>query len=148
MEELQYYLQGNKSELYIYNDRVVYMTKNLENKTKNYECIYFYEIKEVLVDLMDKKTEKIRFYIKGKGSVNCDEKVVDFILRKTYSKQEKLNVLTLKAFIDGQIRKNEVRNKIGDILTIEGIRKYNELLNEGIITQEEFNAKKKQLLGL
>ena len=148
MEELQYYLQGNKSELYIYNDRVVYMTKNSENKAKNYECIYFYEIKEVLVDLMDKKTEKIRFYIKGKGSVNCDEKVVDFILRKTYSKQEKLNVLTLKAFIDGQIRKNEVRNKIGDILTIEGIRKYNELLNEGIITQEEFNAKKKQLLGL
>jgi len=28
------------------------------------------------------------------------------------------------------------------------IRKYKELLDEGIITQEEFDAKKKQLLGL
>ncbi len=28
------------------------------------------------------------------------------------------------------------------------IKKYNNLLNDGIITQEEFNAKKKQLLGL
>lgn len=30
----------------------------------------------------------------------------------------------------------------------EEIKKFKELLDEGIITQEEFDAKKKQLLGL
>ena len=31
---------------------------------------------------------------------------------------------------------------------IEEIRKYKSLLDDGIITQEEFDAKKKQLLGI
>ena len=32
--------------------------------------------------------------------------------------------------------------------TADEIRKFKELLDDGIITQEEFNVKKKQLLGL
>ena len=39
-------------------------------------------------------------------------------------------------------------NPIESTDTIEEIRKYKQLLDEGIITQEEFDAKKKQLLGL
>ena len=35
-----------------------------------------------------------------------------------------------------------------DSSNADAIRKYNELLSDGIITQEEFDAKKKQLLGL
>ena len=35
-----------------------------------------------------------------------------------------------------------------DLSPFDAIRKYKELLDEGIITQEEFDAKKKQLLGL
>ena len=39
-------------------------------------------------------------------------------------------------------------SKIPDEKAFEVIRKYKELLDEGIITQEEYDAKKKELLGL
>lgn len=35
-----------------------------------------------------------------------------------------------------------------ELVSIETIKKYKDLLDKGIITQEEFNAKKKQILGL
>ena len=41
----------------------------------------------------------------------------------------------------------EKETKIGNDTASE-LKKFNELLKEGIITQEEFDAKKKQLLGL
>ncbi len=37
---------------------------------------------------------------------------------------------------------------VNSVSTADELRKYKELLNEGIITQEEFDAKKKQLLNL
>ena len=37
---------------------------------------------------------------------------------------------------------------LNDPLFVKAINKYKELLDSGIITQEEFDAKKKQLLGL
>ena len=42
----------------------------------------------------------------------------------------------------------EVSKTISEASNIEDIKKYKELLDMGIITQEEFNSKKKQLLGL
>ena len=39
-------------------------------------------------------------------------------------------------------------NSINTISAADEIRKYKELLDEGIITQEEYDAKRKQLLGL
>ena len=44
--------------------------------------------------------------------------------------------------------KTETTPQDDTISNIDAITKYNDLLNAGIITQEEFDAKKKQLLGL
>lgn len=43
------------------------------------------------------------------------------------------------------VKKQNTENKISDA---DEIRKFNNLLNEGIISQEEFDAKKKQMLGM
>ena len=44
--------------------------------------------------------------------------------------------------------KNKESNKGGTISTADEIKKYKDLLDAGIISQEEFDVKKKQLLGL
>ena len=59
-----------------------------------------------------------------------------------------------QAFAEGQYLRYPTTNTVINSATnqvvggAEEIKKYKELLDEGIITQEEFEAKKKQLLGL
>ena len=42
----------------------------------------------------------------------------------------------------------EIKQEISQTSDAEELKKYKDLLNEGIITQEEFEAKKKQILGI
>lgn len=55
-------------------------------------------------------------------------------------------------FVRGKIGKKENATAAAQIQqpvdTAEELRKFKSLLDEGIITEEEFNAKKKQLLGI
>ena len=51
--------------------------------------------------------------------------------------------------IERQQKKESVVTKVeAKVDEIEQLTKYKELLDKGVITQEEFDAKKKQLLGL
>ena len=57
----------------------------------------------------------------------------------------------VRDYIQGQIREIKSGNRTAQTTTIsvaDELKKYKELLDMGIITQEEFEAKKKQLLGL
>ena len=52
-----------------------------------------------------------------------------------------------------QIPQEEIKRAIasqntGNLSTVDQLKQYKEALNDGIITKEEFDAKKKQLLGL
>lgn len=47
-----------------------------------------------------------------------------------------------------QQKAKELQNQKMIVSTVDEIRQYKQLLDEGIITEEEFQAKKKQLLGL
>lgn len=54
-------------------------------------------------------------------------------------------------FIDGKIRECKERKNqpaMAALSPADELKKYKELLDDGIVTQEEFNQKKKQLLGL
>ena len=53
-------------------------------------------------------------------------------------------------YIDGRIREIKTQGTQGTSATssADELKKFKELLDSGIITQEEFDAKKKQLLGL
>ena len=43
---------------------------------------------------------------------------------------------------------NVANNTVNNISSADEIRKYKKLLDDDIISQDEFNAKKKELLGL
>ena len=45
-------------------------------------------------------------------------------------------------------RLNHVIQQVNNVSPADELRKYKELLDDGIITQDEFDAKKKQILGL
>lgn len=62
------------------------------------------------------------------------------------SAQECLSVLQL--ICSSQETPNENNNSVAATSNVDEILKYKKLLDEGILTQEEFDAKKKQLLGL
>ena len=70
-----------------------------------------------------------------KIKINEAESIIDYLLRKKYD-----NLLLIKDVI---VEETDVDAKVFDEL-----KKFKDLLDSGAITQEEFDEKKKQLLGL
>lgn len=68
----------------------------------------------------------------------------------SYGKQHTPLMKEIYTFIDGRIRecKNGQNQQAIQVSAADELKKYKELLDMGAITQEEFDAKKKQLLGL
>ena len=62
--------------------------------------------------------------------------------------QDKINQAITGATVDNTSTKDNDISNNNNISDIEALEKYKELFDKGIITQEEFDAKKKQLLGL
>ena len=76
---------------------------------------------------------------------HSDENTVTFSTTK-----DNIIAQNIKSYIETHIvRQNKVLNTINSPTSnADEIKKYKELFDEGIITLEEFEAKKKQLLGL
>ena len=70
------------------------------------------------------------------------DKIVD------YSKCPKCNSADLSDATEEEIRQAANGNSKSTVSAADELKKYKELLDSGVITQEEFDAKKKQLLGL
>lgn len=71
------------------------------------------------------------------------DKIVD------YGKCPKCNSSDLSDATEEEIRQAQSNNgNSGAVSSADELKKYKELLDSGVITQEEFDAKKKQLLGL
>lgn len=68
----------------------------------------------------------------------------------TIQKQHNETAKQIKDYIENIIIQREqiTNNNSATVSSAEEIKKYKELFDDGIITQEEFDAKKKQLLGL
>lgn len=67
-----------------------------------------------------------------------------------FTKKELPLILELKEYIEFKINNKVISNNIvsSTLTEVDEILKYKKLLDQGILTQEEFDAKKKQLLGL
>lgn len=63
-------------------------------------------------------------------------------------KVEEIRKLSLEAIDSYRAKKNSANGQIQALSAADELKKFKELLDMGIITQEEFDAKKKQLLGL
>ena len=70
------------------------------------------------------------------------DKIIDF------NKCPKCNSTDLSDVSDGDLSPNNTAQANTNISVADEIKKFKDLLDSGIITQEEFDAKKKQLLGL
>ena len=75
-----------------------------------------------------------------------NDNIVQF--KSTKVKQENLNAFAIKSYIEEEIRKNDIKRKAMAKLIADGIMAFKELLDCGAITQDEFEKKKKEILGL
>lgn len=66
--------------------------------------------------------------------------------RKDYEMADKIKDFVEKKILERDNHGNS--NKVESVSSADEIKKFKELLDLGIISQEEFDAKKKQLLGL
>lgn len=79
--------------------------------------------------------------------------IIKFLVKKTKDDKEAEKVFNEESFqqnVSAQgstVRKPKTNNKFNDEFIIEELKKYKKLLDDNVLTQEEFDAKKKQLLG-
>ena len=67
-----------------------------------------------------------------------------------FTKKDLEKMKEIYNYVDGKIReyKNKGNGTVQQLSPADELKKFKELLDAGIITQEEFDAKKKELLGL
>ncbi len=82
----------------------------------------------------------------GKIVVDSITEYMDMCVDK--AKVEEIRKLALEAIESYRAKKSSVNGQVQAVSSADELKKFKELLDMGVITQEEFDAKKKQLLGL
>ena len=156
MGELKFELEGYKGTLKVYEDRVEINKKGAGFvHTATNKMLPIANITSVSVT---PSTVWARGYIEftvpgGKDSKNIEQAMnnENAVLLKAANQNDE--AMKIKSYIEELILKRA--NNIGGTTIVqqatspaEELKKMKELLDMGIITQEEFDAKKKQLLGL
>lgn len=155
--DCKYVLKGANGQLYVYENKIEITRKGMwafaNQGLKGTKTIPISEIKSIQV----KKSGIVQGYIQfgisgsienqgGYQSANHDENTVTFL--DASCNQIALNI---KSYIEDTIvTKSNSQNTIiqQSYSSADELKKYKELLDDGVITQEEFDAKKKQILGL
>ena len=156
MAEPKFILEGLKGELKVYEDRVEINKKGQGFITGN-TCKTL-PMANIMSVSVTPNTLWARGFIEftvpgGKDSKNIEQALRnENALPLRFAKQNE-EAMKIKAYVEEQIMKC-ANNKGGTTIVqqaaspAEELKKMKELLDMGIITQEEFDAKKKQLLGL
>ena len=152
----KFYLKGFKGELKVYENRVEinktgsgFITGNT-NKTL--------PMANIMSVSVTPSTIWARGFIEftvpgGKDSANIEQALRNENALPLAAAGQNDEAMKIKAYVEDQILK-QANNKSGTTIVqqatspAEELKKMKELLDMGIITQEEFDAKKKQLLGL
>lgn len=156
MENLKFELEGYKGTLKVYDDRVeINKSGSGFFRTATSKMLPIANITSVSVT---PSTVWARGYIEftvpgGKDSKNIEQAMnnENAVLLKAVNQNDV--AMKIKAYIEELILNRA--NNVGGATVIqqaaspaEELKKFKELLDAGIITQEEFDAKKKQILGL
>lgn len=161
-EEPIYTLDGGaKDVLYVYEDRVVISHRGALNALamgiKGDKTIYYTDITSVQFKEPAWTAGYIQFSLPGGNenrggvfSAMSDENTISLLAGDERIIQQAKEVVE---FINQKIREVKAGTKaattvIQQTSAADELKKFKELLDLGIITQDEFNAKKKQLLGL
>lgn len=150
----KYLLKGENGQLYVYENKIEISRKGVLalafQGLKGTKTIPIAEIKSIQMKRAEIMNGYIQFAVSGgiesTGGVrdpNFDENTVTFVHADNEYVQE------IKEYIEKvMLSKGEMCTSAVQISNADELRKYANLRDEGVITQEEFDAKKKQLLGL
>lgn len=146
-------LEAYNGTVYVYEDRVVIKRKGIFSLTAGKEnSMPFTTISGVKFMEGNAITKgHIKFLIKGIadmrsvsfGSVSDSDRYAVL-----FSKKQNDSALSIKNYVEERlaiINNSSIHNSLS---SADELKKYKELLDANIITQEEFNAKKEQLLGI
>ncbi len=154
--KILYTLKGTNGQLYVYENKIEIARKGLlalaQQGLKGTKSIPISQIKSVQVKLCKLSMGFIQFGIGG-GSENrgalkdahTDENTITFSSSKTNALVQEIKNYIENAITNQTTAPNSTNTSIS---TADEIKRFKELLDMGAITQEEFDAKKKQLLGL
>lgn len=142
---------GTKSTITIIDNKILIKRKGFNNFVnqglKGEKTIFIKNISSVQIKKNGLTNGYIQFSLIGGGeskggifAATKDENTVMFGRKGEYEK-----ALEIKQYIESFQDEPESSNKQNDI---NQIRELKSLLDDGIITQEEFNMKKKNLLGI
>ena len=154
-QDVKYILKGENGQLYVYENKIEITRKGLFavafQGLKGIKTIPISQIKSIQLKPAGLFVGYIQFAISGglEGSrgvkeANYDENTVTFYVA------DNKQALEIKNYIEDIMLKTDSSQNttIQTISSADELKKYKELLDEGIITQTEFAAKKKQLLNL
>lgn len=139
MDEILFKMKYDRSELIVYDNRIIIISKKQGERNNCYQYANIGDIKAVLITPTGENIGCIKFVLNGDDSELC------FNIKKKYANQENLRAFEIKAFIDDKIT---VKREEKSLIPMQEIKNLSILLQDGVITQEEFDIKKKQLLGL
>lgn len=156
IENKVFYLDGGTGDiLEVYEDRIVISHKGVLNffamGIKGDKTIYYNNITSVQLKKAGVLAGYIQFSIHG-GRENIggllgatqDENTITINMTKNIEAERIVTYINKKL---AEIR--EGGSKPTQVISqADEIKKFKELLDMGVITEEEFNAKKKQILGL
>ena len=156
MSELKFTMEGLKGELKVYDDKVEINKKGQGFITCNTSKTL--PIANIMSVSVTPSTFWARGFIEftvpgGKDSRNIEQALRNENALPLKAANQNEEAMKIKAYVEEQIM-NCASNKSGTTIVqqanspAEELKKMKELLDMGIITQEEFDAKKKQLLGL
>ena len=128
---------GGNSILFITSERVLYGNKGLLWST----------VKSVnLDDCRDVESDTFGI-LKGTIKINTRTELVKFEAKKSETlRLANLIESVIKEVVDA--KKGPATPVVNQVSAADELRKFKDLLDSGLISQEEFDAKKKQLLGL
>ncbi len=156
VNDIKYKIKGLNGQLYVYENKIEITRKGVwafaHQGLKGTKTIPISAIKTIQV----KKTGLTQGYIQfgvlggvenrgGLQAANYDENTVTF-----GNASDNKTATQIKEYIESLIYNNS--NSRGNVVQAtsdaDELLKFKKLLDDGVITQEEFDAKKKQLLGL
>ena len=156
-EKIVYEVQTNLSNLKVYEDHCVLSAKKnwitllITNKFFAGEKKFYYsDLTSVQFRQPGAITDGyMEFEYPGSRSGNSGD-AYSSENSIAFTKQHLALMEEVYTYIEGKIREFKKKGNVvtQEISSADELKKYKELLDNGIITEEEFNAKKKQLLGL
>ena len=150
---------GLKDIIYVYEDYIVISHRGVLNALamgiKGDKTLYFSDITSVQFKKPGLSAGYIQFSIPGgnesKGGVfsaMSDENTVAISQNAQIYQIEEIVEYINKKIREVKSNSGASTTVVNQISSADELKKFKELLDSGVITQEEFDAKKKQLLGL